>query len=287
MVVIMVTAIKYLNKRNIDGGDIMDNLGSYEITPFSKARQDIVVVSQEGKRRLNIHALLEFDVTDARKIIKELKEKQDISFTGWIVKCVSQAAHEHQQVNTYRQGRGKMVSFSDVDIPIPIERNVGGEVRPLAYIIRKANEKTVAEITKEIRSVQHHGIEGKTEVLIEDLTGFERFVINAPVWFKKLGVSLVRRRGLLKKKHFGTVGVTAIGMKGRFPGWAIGMGGPIATLVVIGGITKKPGVVGDSIEIREFLHVTITADHSVVDGGPLVRFISRLSELLENGYGLR
>ena len=283
----MVTAIKYLNKRNIDGGDYMDNVGSYEIKPFSKARQDIVVVSQEGKSRLNIHALLEFDVTDARKTIKELKEKQDISFTVWIVKCVSQAAHENQQVNTYRQGRGKMVSFSDVDIPIPVERTVGGEIRPLAYIIRKANEKTVVDITKEIRSVQHHDIESSTEVLIEDLTGFERFVINAPIWFKKLGVRLVRRRGVLKKKHFGTVGVTAIGMKGRFPGWAIGMGGPIATLVIIGGITKKPGVVGDAIEIREYLHVTITADHSVVDGGPLVRFVSRLSELLETGYGLR
>jgi pyruvate/2-oxoglutarate dehydrogenase complex dihydrolipoamide acyltransferase (E2) component len=286
MGVIIIAVKKYLNQRNIDGRENMDNVGPYEIKPFSKARQDIVVVSQEGKRRLNIHALLEFDVTDARKTIKKLKEKEDISFTGWIVKCVGQAAHEHQQVNTYRLGRKKIVSFSDVDIPIPIERNVGGEVRPLAYIIRKANEKTVAEITKEIRSVQHHGIEGKTEVLIKDLTGFERFVINAPVWFKKLGVSLVRRRGVLKKKHFGTVGVTAIGMKGRFPGWAIGMGGPIATLVVIGGITKKPGVVGDAIEIREYLHVTVTADHSVVDGGPLVRFISRLSELLETGYGL-
>lgn len=264
----------------------MDRIGSYEIKPFSKARQDIVVVSQEGKRRLNIHALLEIDVTDARKIIKDLKETEDVSFTGWIVKCVSQAAHEHPQLNTYRLGRRKTVSFEDVDVPIPVEREVGGEIRPLAYIVRKANEKTVAEITREIRSVQHQQLTGSKEVLIEDLTGLERFVLNAPVWFKKLGVHLVRRKGLLKKKHFGTVGVTAIGMKGRFPGWAIGMGGPIATLVIVGGITKKPGVVDDAIKIREFLHVTITADHSVVDGGPLVRFISRFTELLETGYGL-
>ncbi len=265
----------------------MDRIGSYEIKPFSKARQDIVVVSEEGKRRLNIHALLEIDVTDARKTIKDLKVKEDISLTGWIVKCVSQAVQDHPQLNTYRLGLNKIVSFEDVDIPIPVEREVGGEIRPLAYIIRKANHKTVAEITKEIRSVQHQQIDESKEVLIENLTRLERLVINAPVWFKKLGVRLVRRRGLLKKKHFGTVGVTAIGMKGRFPGWAIGMGGPIATLVVVGGITKKPGVVGDAIEIREFLHVSITADHSIVDGGPLVRFVTRLTELLETGYGLQ
>jgi pyruvate/2-oxoglutarate dehydrogenase complex dihydrolipoamide acyltransferase (E2) component len=111
-------------------------------------------------------------------------------------------------------------------------------------------------------------------------------MIHAPFWLKKFGVRLLRRRGLLKKKHLGTVGVTAIGMKGRFPGWVIGMGGPIATLVAVGGITKKPGVVEEKILIRDYLPVSITADHSIVDGGPLARFVSRLTELLESGYGL-
>jgi pyruvate/2-oxoglutarate dehydrogenase complex dihydrolipoamide acyltransferase (E2) component len=264
----------------------MDKLGAYEIQPFSKARQDITVVSQEGKRRLMVYALLEVDVTKARETILALKGKEDISFTAWIVKCVGQAAHEHRQMNAYRLGRKKIVLFDDVDIPIPIERDVGGEVRPLAFIVRKANEKTVAEITKEIRMAQQQPIDASTEVLGEDLTRLEQWVIHAPLWFKKLGVRLMRRRGLLKKKHLGTVGVTAIGMKGRFPGWVIGMGGPIATLVAIGGITKKPGVVEEKILIRDYLHASITVDHSIVDGGPLARFVSRLSELLETGYGL-
>jgi pyruvate/2-oxoglutarate dehydrogenase complex dihydrolipoamide acyltransferase (E2) component len=264
----------------------MDRIGKYEVTTFSKTRQDITIVSQEGKRRLMIHALLEVDVTKARGMIAALKGSQDISFTGWIVKCVSQAVSEHRLVNSYRLGRKKIVTFEDVDIPIPIERSVGGEDRPLAYIVRKANEKTVAEITKEIRTVQHQVIDPSVEVLGEDLTGFERWAINAPGWLKKIGVRVLRRRGLSKKKHFGTVGVTAIGMKGSFPGWAIGMGGPIATLIIVGGITKKPGVVDDLIQIREYLHITVTVDHSIVDGSPLVRFISRLTALLESGYGL-
>jgi pyruvate/2-oxoglutarate dehydrogenase complex dihydrolipoamide acyltransferase (E2) component len=264
----------------------MDRIGTYEIKPFSKARQDIVVVSQEGKRRLNVYALLEIDVTNARERIKAAKEKEDVSFTGWIIKCVGQTAHEHTQVNAYRLGRKKIVFFEDVDIPIPIEREVGGEQRPLAYIVRKANEKTVAEITKEIRLVQQQAIDASTEVLGENLTRFEQWMIHAPLWLKKLGIRLLRRRGLLKKKHLGTVGVTAIGMKGRFPGWVIGMGGPIATLVAVGGIMRKPGVVDEKILIRDYLHITISADHSLVDGGPLARFISRLTELLESGYGL-
>ena len=264
----------------------MDRIGKYQIQPFSKAREDITVVSQEGKRKLKVHSLLEIDVTKAREIITAAKGKQDISFTAWIVKCVGQAAHEHQQVNAYRLGRKKIVFFDEVDIPIPVERTVGSEQRPLAYIVRKANEKSVADITKEIRMVQHQVIGPGTEVLGENLTRFEESMIHAPLWLKKFGIRLLRRRGLLKKKHLGTVGVTAIGMKGRYPGWVIGMGGPIATLVAVGGIMKKPWVVDDKVLVREILHITITVDHSIIDGGPLARFVSRLTELLEAGYGL-
>ena len=264
----------------------MDKIGSYDIKPFTKARQNITIISREGKRRLNVSALIEVDVTKAREIITKSKEIIDVSFTGWIVKCVSQAASEHKQMNAYRLGRKKIILFDDVDIPIPIERRIDNEARPLIYIVRKANEKTVADITKEIRGVQHQTIDASTEVLGETLTRLERWVIHAPLWIKKLLVRFTRDRGLLKKKHFGTIGVTSIGMKGRFPGWTIGMGGPIASLVAVGGIIKKPGVVDDKILIRDYLHITITADHSVVDGGPLARFISRLTELLETGYGL-
>jgi pyruvate/2-oxoglutarate dehydrogenase complex dihydrolipoamide acyltransferase (E2) component len=264
----------------------MDKVGMYDIQPFTKARQDITLISREGKRRLNVHALIEVDVTKAREIIAKSKGTIDISFTGWIVKCVSKAASEHKQMNAYRLGRKKIILFHDVDIPIPIERTINGEHRLLVYIVRKANEKTVAGITKEIREAQHQTIDASTEVLGETLTRLEQWFIHAPFWMKKVGVHLMRGRGLLKKKHFGTIGVTAIGMKGRFPGWVIGMGGPIATLILVGGIAKKPGVIDDKILIRDYLHLTITADHSVVDGGPLVRFISRFTELLESGYGL-
>jgi pyruvate/2-oxoglutarate dehydrogenase complex dihydrolipoamide acyltransferase (E2) component len=264
----------------------MDKLGMYDTQSFTKARQDITLISREGKRRLNVHALIEVDVTKAREMIAKSKGTIDVSYTGWIVKCVGQAASEHKQMNAYRLGRKKIVLFDDVDIPIPVERRIDGEVRPLIYIVRKANEKTVADITKEIRGVQHQTIDASTEVLGETLTRLEEWVLHAPLWFKKLGIRLTRGRGLLKKKHFGTIGVTAIGMKGRFPGWVIGMGGPIATLILVGGIAKKPGVIDDKILIRDYLHITITADHAIVDGGPLVRFISRLTELLENGYGL-
>jgi len=265
----------------------MEHLGNYEIKPFTKNRQNVVLVSSEGKRRRNAYALLEIDITKAREIINKIKSEknEDISFTGWIIKCVAEAVSEHKILNSYRLGRRKFVIFDDVDVSIPVEREVQGKSILTVYIIRKANEKSLNEISKEIRTVQKQEVDPSLQVL-GDVSAFESLVLHSPTFIKKIGLVLLRRRALLKKKHLGTIGVTAIGMKGRFPGYVIGAGGPVATLIAVGGISKKPGVFDDKIEIREYLHVTIHIDHDLVDGSPLARFTDRFVELLEIGYAL-
>jgi pyruvate/2-oxoglutarate dehydrogenase complex dihydrolipoamide acyltransferase (E2) component len=50
--------------------------------------------------------------------------------------------------------------------------------------------------------------------------------------------------------------------------------------------SKKTGYRGDKIEIREYLYVTALVDHDIVDGAPAVRALSRLTKLIESGYGL-
>jgi pyruvate/2-oxoglutarate dehydrogenase complex dihydrolipoamide acyltransferase (E2) component len=44
--------------------------------------------------------------------------------------------------------------------------------------------------------------------------------------------------------------------------------------------------VDGEIRIREYLSVTISFDHDIVDGAPAARFAQRLKELVESGYGL-
>lgn len=266
----------------------MSRVGKYVTKPFSKTRQNIVLLLEEGSRKHSAHALIEVDVTKARKLIHDYREKtgESLSFTGWIARCVAQAVSEHKELNTYRLGRRKLVIFDDVDIAIPVERTVGGEPRPMAYVMRRVNEKNVKEITDEIRAVQREEVDESTQVLGKNLTPLERFALNAPLFIKKLLLWILRRNGLLKKKHMGTIGVTSVGMKGRFPGWALPIGGITATLIAVGGITEKPRVVNNKIENREILHMTVTVDHDVVDGGPLARFVARLTELMENGFDL-
>ena len=49
----------------------------------------------------------------------------------------------------------------------------------------------------------------------------------------------------------------------------------------IGNIVKKPGVIGSEIKIREYLNMTISFNHDLVDGAPAARFINRLKQRIE------
>ena len=61
---------------------------------------------------------------------------------------------------------------------------------------------------------------------------------------------------------------------------------PTTLMMTVGGIGEKPGVVDGQIAIREYLSLTISFDHELIDGAPAARFTERLKELIESGYGL-
>ena len=57
-------------------------------------------------------------------------------------------------------------------------------------------------------------------------------------------------------------------------------------MITVGGIGEKPGVLDGQIAIREYLSLTLSFDHDLIDGAPAARFTGRLKELIESGYGL-
>ncbi len=56
--------------------------------------------------------------------------------------------------------------------------------------------------------------------------------------------------------------------------------------MTVGGVGEKPGVVDGQIAIREYLGLTASFDHNMIDGAQATRFTERLKELIESGYGL-
>jgi pyruvate/2-oxoglutarate dehydrogenase complex dihydrolipoamide acyltransferase (E2) component len=74
-------------------------------------------------------------------------------------------------------------------------------------------------------------------------------------------------------------------MFGHSSGWGL-VPFPQTLGLLVGGIARKPAVVEGRIEPREILSLTVAFDHDVVDGAPAARFVRRLLELIESGYGL-
>jgi len=52
--------------------------------------------------------------------------------------------------------------------------------------------------------------------------------------------------------------------------------------VVVGGLARQPRVIGDHVEIRDVLDLTLAIDHNVIDGAPATRFGAELRELIES-----
>ena len=101
-------------------------------------------------------ALIELDVTAARDLIREYKKMgKGLTFTAWIIKCISESMEENKSVNAYVNIKKRtVVTFEDIDITVMVEKRIGGEDVPLPYVIRKTSEKSMAEIHEEIKAAK-------------------------------------------------------------------------------------------------------------------------------------
>jgi len=256
-----------------------DNQDGYEVRPFPRARKLVLDAGWNARNRHMIHGLLEVDVTEPRRYIREHKARtgESLSFTAFIIACLGQAIDADRSVHAYRNWRNQVIVFDEVDVLITIEIELEGKKFPLVHIVRGANKRTFYDIHQEIRAMQADP--GRSPGM-----GFVKFFPLLPGFVRRTLYRLARRSPHLQRMHAGTVGLTSVGMFGTRGGWGLGL--PVHALAVtIGGIAEKPGVVERRIEVREYLSVTLSFDHDVVDGAPAARFAQRFAELIERSYG--
>jgi len=252
----------------------------YKTAPFSKMRQMQAEGMRLGGKKSTIHGLLEVDVTKARQFISDHKARtgEALSFTAWAITCLGKAVDMDKRVHAYRDWRNRLVIFDDVDVNTVFETEDAGEKVVVSYFVRAANKKTFHQIHDEIRAFQSPGRIGtrlKNMKLFWSIPGFMRRIFY---W-------VIFHNPHLLKKSFCTVAMSAIGMFGTGGGWGI----PVAnhTLsVILGGIAKKPALVDGRLENREYLCVTLSFDHVIIDGAQATRFAQRFKQLLESDCGL-
>lgn len=252
----------------------------YQSIPFPKIRRLMVDGGRMARQKHLIHGLVEMDVTDVRRLIREHKEKtgEALSFTGFIMACLGRAVDMNKHIQAYRTWRERLVIFEDVDVNTMFEVEVEGRkiIRP--HIIRAVNKKTLRDIHEEIRAFQSEHEHGRE-------ANFIGWFVLLPAFIRRFFLGMLFRSPRWLKEMNGTVSLTAVGMFGTGGGWGIPASNHTLQ-ITLGGIAEKPLLMNGQLENREFLCVTISIDHDIVDDAPAARFIQRMKELVESSYGI-
>jgi pyruvate/2-oxoglutarate dehydrogenase complex dihydrolipoamide acyltransferase (E2) component len=253
---------------------------SFQTRPFLKIRKAYLDVLAAGRRKNIIHGLIEVDVTEARRVLRQRDAAGDhLSFTAFLMHAVARAVDEDRILHAYRR-RNQLILFDEVDVNTQIEVELADQKIVKSLLVRSANRKSVAELSTEIdgglttdpaSERRYRGTLAFLSVPRPVRSLAWRAVMANPHWIKRFG---------------GTVGMSSIGMFGPSGGWGIPIAPP-TLMVTVGGIATKPRYVNGTLEPRELLDITISVDHDIVDGAPAARFARRLAELAERADALR
>ena len=254
----------------------------YSVRKLSIPRMILTDYNDVASTFARVTGLVEIDVTEGIKRIKEIKEKENypVSMTAWLAKCVAMVVNENKILNSYRKGR-KIITFDDVDISIIVEVETrNGKKVPFNYVLRDAVNKSVKELTDEIRAAQQRKIDETEQLSRDNQARYSSLYAIIPRFLRKFVIKRILTNPFKLKKLIGTVGITSLGMFAKnFGGWAI----PFAdkTLNIAIGAMKEVAIVKDGKPANvKLICLTFLFDHNLVDGAPATRFVSRIADLL-------
>jgi len=253
---------------------------------FPKSRIATNDVCAVGLKKHHIVSLLEIDVTDSREKIRiHKRNKEQISFTAWLIKVISTTIRKHEEVASYLKGKRKLVIFNDINVSLAVEKEIGDQKVPIPLVIEKANDSSIESITARIKEAKHQSLTEKDIVLQNRSKRLEHLYYHLPGFIRRWFWRYMITHPEFAFSKMGNVAFTSLGMVGSANGWFI----PISVHPICfgaGNIIKKPVVHDNQIAIREILNMTVLLDHNIVDGAQMARFISDLTKNLEKGLEL-
>jgi pyruvate/2-oxoglutarate dehydrogenase complex dihydrolipoamide acyltransferase (E2) component len=242
------------------------------VRPFPSSRRLVTAAMRAGRRIVPMHGLFDVDVTTARRLLAE--NDPPLSMTAFVVASLGRAAAAHPGVHAYRDWRGRLVEHRHVDVQTLVEVPTEHGPFGLVHVVRDADIRGVAAISAELRVVKAGTAGGHRLDTVAPALG------RIPGLYQAMYAVMSRSRRV--RLATGTVQVTAVGMFGGGGGYAIAPPTLASLVIVVGGLSRRPRAVGDRIEIRDILDLTLTVDHNVVDGAPATRFAADLRQLMSS-----
>jgi pyruvate/2-oxoglutarate dehydrogenase complex dihydrolipoamide acyltransferase (E2) component len=246
--------------------------GEYSVASLPAGRREVLDLLQFARRVPVVHGLLEVDVGRARRSLEQRAEP--VTFTTFVVACVGRAVDEHPDINVRRAGQ-RLVRVHDVDVVVTAEHETDGVSVPLPHVVRDVGRRSVDELAADLRRAKHHaaGRAGSER----NRTALER--VPSPV--RRLALRAAASRPSVAARLGPAIGVSSLGMFGSGIAWGVPVS-PLTLMVTVGSIGSRPTWLDGDSRQAETLALTLSFDHTVVDGGPAARFATRLRALLED-----
>lgn len=245
--------------------------------PYPHIRRLMADGGRLGREKHLVHGLYEMDISSARQAIKayRVSSGEGLSLNAYIIACVGSAVERHKYMQACLEGQSRLVMFDDVDVNTMFEVEQNGQSIILPHILRAVNRKTPAELHAEIRAFQQNPLAGSENRAID-------WFVRLPGWIRRTMLRAMFRNPKRLKQINGTVSMSSVGMFGQGGGWGIPVSN--ATLqITLGGIVRRPALIQGRLEERQYLCVTVTINHDIVDGAPAARFAQTLKEIVEGG----
>jgi pyruvate/2-oxoglutarate dehydrogenase complex dihydrolipoamide acyltransferase (E2) component len=258
----------------------MNSKLGYQTIPLTFNRRAVIASATVTKELRNtIHCITEVDITELRRHLKEHYNKtgEKLSLTAYIVTCLAHVIKDHPLLNSFIKGN-KQIILDDVTVSVLIEREIDNEKVPEPIGISKAQLKTFSQISQEIREAQNRS-EGKIGSFSE--MTWIRLIPN----FLLKSFIRIADRNIKMAKLYGKVAVTAVGMFTRDSIWFIPHGSA-TVLITVGGINQKFEQTGNISIEKEYLCLTASFDHNLVDGAPAARFMKQFTETIKEGKNI-
>lgn len=217
---------------------------------MSRLRQRI---AERLKEAQNTAAILttfnEVDMTNVmelRKLLKDSFEKKHgvkLGFMSFFVKACLVALKEIPAVNAEIEGEDLIYkNYYDIGVAVGTPQ---GLVVP---VIRDADQKSFAQIEKDITNLSQKARDGKLSM--QDLVGGTFTISNGGVYGSLMSTPI------LNPPQSGILGMHKI--------------------------QERPVVVEGAIAIRPMMYLALSYDHRIIDGREAVTFLVRIKECLEN-----
>ena len=242
----------------------------YVTHPVPRERRPVLDRLAGASRRFPVHALVEMDVTEAKRRIEDAEPR--VSWTGFLIASVARAVALHPEVNTRKAGN-QVLTFDRVDIGATVERHWEGRTALDVVVFPEADRTSCAEISEQLRLAKYSPGQQHTQ------RGPTRYVMRLPGPLRRTAIRVAGSRPSVSATFGPAVGVTSIGMFSDSWGWAIPLA-PLTLVVTVGGIQDRAVVRDGQVVARPMLPLTLSFDHAVIDGAPAARFTETLRSLV-------